>query len=81
MNRSFSLIRLSGKYVWVNKNTRPVVIVSGSHKHSCLFGALSLDGRQLFKQQYDNDEDAFYDYLKRIQYTTNFNERCYLFYS
>ena len=64
----------------VNKNTRPLVTVSGSHKHSCLSGALSLDGRQLFKQQYDNfDEDIFYDYLKRIQYTTNFKERCYLF--
>ena len=53
-----------------------MVTVSGSHKHSCLFGALSLDGRQLFKQ-YDNfDEDTFYDYLKRIHYKF---QRCYLF--
>ena len=37
--------------VWIFKNTRPVVRITGSHQQSCLFGAVSLDRRrQLFRQ-------------------------------
>ena len=62
--------------VWIEAGSRPVVIVTGSHRHSCVFGALSLDGTQLFRQ-YDNfDEDTFYDYLKQIH---SKYPRCFLF--
>jgi hypothetical protein len=36
--------------VWIDRKKRPVVRVTGSHKHSCLFGAISLEGKQLFRQ-------------------------------
>ena len=29
--------------VWIFKNTRPIVRITGSHQQSCLFGAISLD--------------------------------------
>jgi hypothetical protein len=32
--------------VWISKNKRPMVTVTGSHRHSCLFGVLSLDGKK-----------------------------------
>ncbi len=39
--------------VWIDKKKRPIVRVTGSHKHSCNFGATSMKGKQLFRQ-YDN---------------------------
>ena len=39
--------------VWIDKKKRPVVRVTGSHQHSCIFGATSMKGKQLFRQ-YDN---------------------------
>ena len=57
-------------------DSRPVVIVTGSHKHSCVFGALSLDGKQLFRQYNIFNEDTFYEYLKLVHYKF---PRCYVF--
>ncbi|MGA9169941.1 MAG: transposase [Nitrososphaeraceae archaeon] len=62
--------------VWIYRNNRPVIKVTGSHKHSCLFGAISLEGDQLFRQYDSFDEDTFYDYLKEIHYKF---PKCYLF--
>jgi hypothetical protein len=43
--------------VWIYRNNnRPVIKVTGSHKHSCLFGAISLEGDQLFRQYDSFDE-------------------------
>lgn len=53
-----------------------MAIVTGSHRHSCVFGALSLDGRQLFRQYDGFDEDSFYDFLKLIRYKF---QRCFIF--
>ena len=39
--------------VWVDKKKRPIIRVTGSHQHSCIFGATSMKGKQLFRQ-YDN---------------------------
>ncbi len=36
--------------VWIDKDKRPIVRVTGSHKHSCLYGAISMEGKQLFRQ-------------------------------
>ena len=45
---------------------RPIVTVTGSRKKTIVFGCLSKDGKQLFKQQYDKfDSDTFVDYLKK----------------
>jgi hypothetical protein len=54
--------------VWIEAGSRPVVTVTGSHRHSCVFGALSLDGRQLFRQYDWFNEDTFYQYLKLLHY-------------
>ena len=49
----FSLVSLDESFffydslvrrVWVDKEKRPVVRVTGSHKHSCLFGAMRYGG-------------------------------------
>jgi hypothetical protein len=61
--------------VWIYKDNRPVVRITGSHKHTCLFGAIDLNGKQLFRQYDRFNEDTFYDYLKQIQKFP----KCYLF--
>ena len=62
--------------VWIDEKKRPVVRISGSHKHSCLFGAISLAGKQLFRQYDKFNGEAFLDYLKKIH--AKF-PKCYLF--
>ena len=62
--------------VWIDKEKRPVVRITGSHKHSCIFGAISLDGKQLFRQYDGFIEDTFLDFLKIIH--SRF-PKCYLF--
>ena len=52
--------------VWIEENKRPVVRVTGSHKHLCLFGATSLEGKQLFRQYDKFNGDTFLEYLKMI---------------
>jgi hypothetical protein len=57
--------------VWIYKDNRPVIKVTGSHKHLCLFGAVvGLNGKLLFREYNRFNENNFYKYLK--QYTTNF---------
>ena len=36
--------------VWAGSGIRPVRIVSGSHFRTAVFGAMSIDGKQLFRQ-------------------------------
>ncbi len=62
--------------VWIDKGKRPVVRIIGSHKHSCLFGAISIDGKQLFRQYDAFNGETFLDFLKMIH--SKF-PRCYLF--
>ena len=62
--------------VWIDESKRPIVRVTGSHKHSCIFGAISLDGKQLFRQYDKFNGDTFLDYLKKIHIKF---PKCYLF--
>ena len=62
--------------VWIVKNERPVVRITGSHQQSVLFGATSLDGKQMFRQYSWFDENTFLDYLKQIHRKF---PKCYLF--
>jgi transposase len=52
--------------VWAAKGIRPVRIVSGSHGNTVVFGAISLDGRQLFRQYKTFNGETFLDYLKKL---------------
>lgn len=62
--------------VWIDAKKRPVVRVTGSHKHSCLFGAISMDGKQIFRQYDKFNSQTFLDFLKKIHHKF---PHCYLF--
>ena len=50
--------------------------VKGSHKPSCLFGAISMEGHHIFRQYYKFNGDTFLNFLKKIH--ARF-PKCYLF--
>lgn len=62
--------------VWIRKNERPVVKITGSHQESVLFGATSLQGKQIFRQYDWFDEITFLEYLKQLHIKF---PKCYLF--
>jgi transposase len=64
--------------VWIveGKNARPVVTVTGSHRHFCIFGAVSLEGKQIFRQFDRFNDDSFYNFLKQVHHKFR---KCYLF--
>jgi hypothetical protein len=49
-------------------NSRPIVTVTGSHRNFCMFGAISLEGKQIFRQFDRFNENTFYGFLKQIHY-------------
>ena len=52
MDESFFFYDSLVRRVWIEEKKRPIVRITGSHKHSCIFGAISMEGRkqQLFRQ-------------------------------
>ena len=76
LDESFIFYDSLVRRVWIDREKRPVVRVTGSHKHSCLFGAISMEGKQLFRQYERFSGDTFLDFLKTIH--SRF-PRCYLF--
>lgn len=52
--------------IWAIKGSRPRILTTGSHKKICWFGALSDDGRQLFRKYPEANSDAFLDYLVHL---------------
>ena len=56
------------KRMWAPKEMHPIVVRTGSHQKTCVFGALCIDGRrQLFRQYGTFDRYTFLDYLKKLQ--------------
>ncbi len=49
LDESFIFYDSLVRRVWIDREKRPVVRVTGSHKHSCLFGAISMEGKQAFQ--------------------------------
>src|SRR3954453_4578562 len=43
---------------WIDESKRPIVRVTCSHKHSCIFGAISIEGNQQLFRQYDRFNGA-----------------------
>ena len=55
------------KRKWISKERRPIVAVTGSHNNTIIFGAISLDGKQLFRQYYRFDSHSFIAYLEEVR--------------
>jgi len=58
---------MTRKRRWVLKEKRPVVTVTGSHSKTIVFGMLSLDGKQLFRQYERFDSHSFIAYLEEAR--------------
>ena len=71
LDESFFFYDSLVRRIWIDKEKRPVVRVTGSHKHSCLFGATSLEGKQLFRQYDEFNGDTFLNYL-RLGHNSNY---------
>lgn len=52
--------------MWIPQGKRPMVLTSGSHQRTCVFGALCMDVRQLFRQYSTFDRFTFLD-LRKLQ--------------
>ncbi len=76
VDESFIFYDTLVRRVWIEEGKRPVVRVTGSHKYSCLFGAIDIKGQHLFRQYDKFNSDTFLDFLKLIH--TRF-AKCYLF--
>jgi hypothetical protein len=50
LDESFFFYDSPVRRVWIDAKKRPVVRIIGSHEISCLFGAVSMDSKQLFRQ-------------------------------
>jgi hypothetical protein len=58
---------MTRKRRWILKEKRPVVTVSGSHSKTIIFGILSLNGKQLFRQYERFDSQSFIAYLEDVK--------------
>ena len=86
MDESFFFYDSLVRRVWIEEKKRPIVRVTGSHKHSCIFGAISMDGKkqqkrqqqqqQLFRQYDRFNGDTLLSFLKIIHFKF---PRCYIF--
>jgi hypothetical protein len=80
LDESFFFYDSRIRRVWIDENKRSVVRITGSHKHSCIFGAISMEEgkkrKQLFRQYEIFNVGIFFEFLKIIN--TKFPQ-CYLF--
>lgn len=65
-DESIFIQNIETKRVWAAKGIRPIRIVSGSRTNTVVFGAISLDGRQIFRQYDKFNGETFLDYLKNV---------------
>jgi transposase len=55
------------KRKWIVREKRPIVTVTGSHSKTIIFGVLSKDGKQLFRQYNRFDSHSFITYLEQVR--------------
>jgi transposase len=54
--------------MWIPKGKRPIVTITGSHQKTCVFGTLTIDGKQLLFRQYKTfDQYSFISYLRELK--------------
>ncbi len=68
-DESIFLYDLHIRRKWIIRQKRPVVTVTGSHNKTIIFfGVISNDGKQLFRQQYNQfDSHSFITYLEEVK--------------
>lgn len=52
---------------WIIREKRPMVTVTGSHDKTIVYGVLSLEGKQLFRQKDKFDGQSFITYLQQVK--------------
>ena len=67
MDESIFLYDSVIRYVWVKRGNKPIVLTTGSHRRTCLFGSLSLEGKQLFRQYDMVNGKNFITYMKTLK--------------
>ncbi len=55
------------KRKWIVREKRPIVAITGSHNKTIVFGVLSNDGKQLFRQYAQFDSLSFIRYLEEVR--------------
>src|SRR6476661_6307894 len=55
------------KRKWIARQKRPVVTVTGSHSKTIIFGVISNNGKQLFRQYNRFDSQTFIRYLEQLR--------------
>jgi transposase len=53
--------------MWTPEGIRPIVTVTGSHQRTCVYGTITIDGKQLFLQYDVFNQHVFLKYLKELQ--------------
>ena len=53
--------------MWTPEGKRPIVTITGSHQKTCVFGTLTIDGKQLFRQYKTFDQDSFISYIRELK--------------
>jgi len=53
--------------MWTPEGIRPIVVTTGSHQKTYVFGTITLDGRQLFRQYETFDQYSFISYLGQLK--------------
>jgi hypothetical protein len=66
LDESFFFYDSLVRRVWIDAKKRPVVRIISSHEISCLFEAVSMDQKQLFRQYAKFNTETFLDFLKTI---------------
>jgi len=53
--------------MWTPEGIRPIVTVTGSHQRTCVYGTITVDGKQLFLQYDVFNQHVFLKYLNELQ--------------
>jgi transposase len=53
--------------MWTTEGVRPVVTSTGSHQKTSVFGTISMDGKQFFRQYHAFNQCVFLKYLKQLE--------------
>jgi len=53
--------------VWAKRGSKPIVLTTGSHRRTCLFGTVSLDRKQLFRQHDTVNGENFLVYVRELK--------------